>query len=637
MKENYGFNNQILRVDLSKATAERDTIGEKILRKYLGGSALGTYYLLKEIAPGTKPLSADNKIFFTTSPLTGVRFSGNARHSVTTISPLTGGLASSEAGGWWGPALKLAGLDAIAVEGVSEKPVYLYIDDDSATLEDAADLWGKTTGEVQDTLKERYGTTSRVLQIGPAGENCVRYACITNELRHFNGRGGTGAVMGHKKLRAIVIKNTRKSLPVFDPDGLKELAKYLNTDIKNHPALGPHNTLGTTRFLLPTNAGGMLPTKNFQDGSYADAEKISGEEIDRQFGDGTHTCFACTVSCKRKMKNIDQSAIDTSQYGGPEYETMGVFGPMLGINKPGDIVELNALCNSLGLDTVSTGVTISWLMEVCEKEPDILPFKYRIQWKDGENVKKLVQQISTREGAVGQFLAEGTKRASEMINGASGTYAMQVKGQEFPAHEPRGKWNVGLGMAVNAAGADHLVVAHDVVIDHAGDPGPQFSGADLSDLEPLGLLDPLPSESLSPKKIRNFVYLQQLWMLFDILDFCKFTAVPETRSYTLKHIIELMEKTTGWKTSLFDLLKCSERAIQMGRLFNYRMGFTHTDDTLPDRMFSPIGSGNLSGHSIDRVEFGKALELYYQMMGWDAKGNPTYAKFVELGIEEFFE
>lgn len=636
MSENFGYNNKMLRVDLDTGSLQTEEIGEKILRKYIGGTSLGLYYLLKEISEKIDPLSRDNKLFFTTSPLTGAGFSGNARNSVTTVSPLTGGVASSEAGGWWGPALKLAGLDAIAVEGVSSEPQYLYIEDNTYKLLDAGDIWGQSTYEVQRILKERHGKIARVLQIGPAGENLVRFSCIMNEVRHFHGRGGTGAVMGYKKLRAIVVKNSRKKLPVADAAHMKVLTDYANKDMRSHPALGPHHDLGTTRFLLPTNAGGMLPTRNFQDGEFEDAEKVSGEEIDRMYGGGSHTCYMCNVSCKRKLKSVDGGAVDFSLVGGPEYESMTVLGPLLGINDPAKIVELNALCNSFGLDTISTGVTIAWLIEALEREPGLEIFEglEPIGWNNPDRVLELVKMIVARDG-FGAILAEGSRMAAEKAGGDTLGYAMQVKGQEFPAHEPRGKWNVGLGMAVNAAGADHLVVAHDVVLDHEGDPGPVFGGADLSDVEPIGLLDALESQSLSPEKIRNFVYLQQLWTLHDVLSVCKFLFVPETRTYTLKHIVELLESATGWKTSLFDLMKCSERTINMARLFNFRMGFTRKDDRLPERMFEPIGNGPLQGKAIDRDEFDRALDLYYEMMGWDDSGLPGTGKLVELGIEEF--
>ncbi|MDC7228478.1 MAG: aldehyde ferredoxin oxidoreductase family protein [Spirochaetales bacterium] len=635
MADYKGYNNKLLRVNLSSSDIRTEEIGEDVLRKYIGGTSLGYYYMLKEICSKIDPLSDENRIYFTTSPITGVRFSGNGRHSVTTVSPLTGGGTSSEAGGWWGAALKLSGIDAIAVEGVSNKPVYLYVEDDKYELHDADDLWGRSTGDVQNILKQRHGKNARVLQTGPAGEKLIRFACITNELRHFNGRGGTGAVMGHKKLRAIVVKNNRKALPVADQNGVGDFAAYLNRNMKDHPALAPHRQLGTQRFLLPTNAGGMLPTYNFRDGSFDAAEQVSGEEINRLYGDGSHTCYACAVSCKRKMKSIEGAEVDTSIYGGPEYETMAMLGPVLGIENPKAIVELNAVCNAYGLDTIAVGAAIGWLIEAMEKEPDLPVFEgvEKIGWNEPDKVFAIIEKIMNYDG-IGALLAQGTRAAAVKAGGSTMDYAMQVKGQDFPAHEPRGKWTVGLGMAVNAAGADHLVAAHDVVIDHPGDAGPKFGGADLTDIEGIGLLEPLPAESLSAKKVRNFVYLQQLWMLYDVLDWCKFTGVPETRSYTLKHIVEIVEMATGWKTSIFDLMKCAERTINMGRIFNNRMGFTSSDDTLPERMFEPISAGPLKGHSIDKEQFEKAVELYYQMMGWNERGEPQFGKLVELGLEE---
>jgi len=634
MEQKYkGFWGRVLRVNLSDATVKIEEVDEKIFRQYMGGQALALYYLLKELSSGADPLGPENKIVFATSPLCGTRFPGQARHTVASVSPLTGGLADSQAGGWWGPELKFAGLDAIVVEGQSQAPVYLNILDDRIELLPAEDLWGRTTGDVQDLLKERHSSQARVLQIGPAGEQQVRFANITNELRHFNGRGGLGAVMGSKKLRAIVVKGSHRKIKVHDPEKISEINNWFIKGLKEHPALSLHQELGTPKGVVPLSVAGMLPSYNFQDGSFSGAESISGETMNKTIGAGAHTCYACPVRCKRSIEGSDGKFKVTNRYGGPEYETVGLFGSNLGVDNIIAVGECNELCNALGLDTISTAGTIAWAVECYEKglltQEDTGGMELR--WNDTAAYLNLISLIAEKRG-FGEVLSQGSRRASAAIGRGSEKYAMQVKGQEFASHEPRGKWGVGLGYAVSPTGADHLQAAHDPWFEKPGEYLSDASWVDLEDLSEVGCIDSVPSESLGPDKVRLFTYLQQIWGFHDVLDLCIFVAVPEFRAISLTQIGELLNAVTGWRTSLFDLMKAAERSLTMARVFNIRQGMTSDDDTLPDRMFEPMREGTLKGHSIDRDQFSRALKLYYGMMGWDNLGIPTEAKLHELNI-----
>ncbi len=634
MEQKYnGFCGRLLRVNLTTGKSQAEEIDPVLYRRLVGGSNLAFHYLIKETEPGIDPLGPDNKLIFMTSPLTGAPISGQGRHTTVAKSPLTGGIGEAQCGGWWGPELKYAGWDGIIVEGRSDKPVYLHIDDDKVDLLSAEHLWGKDTGEVDDELREVHGDSVRIVQIGPAGEKLVRYAMITADCRHFAGRCGLGAVMGSKLLRAIVVTGSNRKLNIADPEGLKQIATWFAKSTKVSPALTVHHELGTPKGVIPLNTMGMLPTYNFQDGSFAGAEAVCGETMNKELGVGTHTCSGCAVACKRSLEGERGGFKVGRKHGGPEYESLCALGPLLGVDDIYAIAQSNELCNKLGLDTISAGVTIAWAVECFERglltEDDTGGIE--LKWNDPATYHKLLAMIAARDG-FGDLLAEGSRRAARRIGRGTETYAMQVKGQEFPGHEPRGKWGVALGYAVSPTGADHLQAAHDPWFDKPGDYSQEFNFVDLEDLSPLGIIEPVPCEDLSPAKVRMFVYLQFVWALHDVLDWCIFVNVPEFRAMSLMQLVDVVKCVTGWRTSLFELLNAGERAVTMARAFNYREGLTAADDTLPDRMFEPMRDGALKGHSIDREQFNEAVGLYYEMMGWDASGKPTRGKLAELDV-----
>ena len=444
--------------------------------------------------------------------------------------------------------------------------------------------------------------------------------------------------MGSKNLRAIVVRGSHRRLKMADPTGLNKIATWFSHSIKGHPAIELHHELGTSKGIVPVSVSGILPTYNFQDGSFEYAEKIGGEAMKRDLNGETETCYACAVSCKRSQEGNDGKFTVTREYGGPEYETIGLLGSNLGVNSITAVAATNELCNALGLDTISSGVTLSWAVECYER--GLLTAadtgEIELKWNDPVTNYHLIEMIARRKG-FGDLLAEGSRRASRTIGRETELYAMQVKGQELPNHEPRGKWGVGLGYAVSPTGGDHLQAAHDPWFIKPGDYSTECNWVDLEDLAPVGLIDPVPAEDISGAKVRLFTYLQFIWGFHDVLDWCIFTAVPEFRAISLNQLVDLLNCVTGWRTSLFDLMKVGERGVTMGRSFNYIHGFTAKDDALPERFFEPMRAGTLKGYAIDRKNFQEALSLYYEMMGWDEQGRPTRGKLEELGVGWIWE
>lgn len=538
MEQEYcGFWDRILRINLSTGKVEIVRLDPKLYRVYMGGRNLALHFLLTEITPGTEPLSPENKLIFMTSVVTGSPISGQGRHTAAAISPLTNGLADSQCGGWWGAELKFATWDGLIIEGKSDQRVYLLIEDEQVQILPADDIWGKDTADAMDILRGIHGNKAKIMQCGTAGENLVKYANLTADCKNFHGRGGLGAVMGSKNLRAIVVKGSKRKLKVADSEGLNQLATWFAKSTKDHPAISLHHELGTSKGIVPVSIAGMLPTYNFQDGSFAGAEKIGGETMKRVLNGKTETCYACAVSCKRSIEGGDEEFQVNRRYGGPEYESIGLLGSNLGVDNISAVAACNQLCNALGLDTISAAVTISWAIECYERgllnEVDTGGIK--LEWNNPSTNVKLLEMIAERKG-IGDLLAEGSRGASRIIGRGTEKYSIQVKGQEFANHEPRGKWGVALGYAVSPTGADHLQAAHDPWFITPGDPTKEFNWVDLTDLSYTGFLDPVPAEDLSGSKVRLFTYLQYIWGLHDVLDWCIFTAVPEFRALNLNQL-----------------------------------------------------------------------------------------------------
>lgn len=629
------YNGRILRVDLSRGKWSVEEPGEGFYRQYLGGRALGLYYLLKELDPETQPFDEENIIIFAPSVVTGAPLPGLGRHSVLSKSPLTGGFAESEAGGFWGVELKKAGFDAVIVRGRASEPVYLWIKDGQVEIKSAKHLWGLDTGNVQQRIRMENGDDKiRVALIGKAGENLVRYAAVVNDLKHVNGRAGLGAVMGSKNLKGVAVRGTR-SLEVADREKLQDLARFFGESFKKNADNNQLNQYGTSQYFINASHAGALPTRNFREGTFEGAEKVCHTEMYKKLTVGHEGCFACPVRCKTVCKSDGPIKIDP-QYGGPEFESMTAFSALCGNDNLETMVKANELSNRYGIDSIATGASIAFAMECFEKGLITTEDTGGIELKFGnhEAILVLIEQIVNREG-FGNLLAEGTKRMSEKIGRGSEKFAMHVKGQEFAMHEPRVKFGVGLAYAVSPTGGDHLQHEHDGAFDpalvgytHESDKPSVF----MEMVAPLGILRPVETLSIGVDKVRMFTYLQMYWSFFNSIEFCIFTFAP-VRTFLVEQIPEIVKAVTGWNMSLWELMKVGERGITMARLFNLKHGLSAKDDYLPERSYEPLEKGALEGTRIPREEFASAIPMYYEMMGWDGEtGVPTRGKLAELNI-----
>jgi len=621
----YGYWGKMLRVDLTRNEISVEEHDEVFYRTYIGGACLGAYYLLRELNPGVDALSPENIIVFAPSVVTGTPVSGFSRHAVIAKSPLTGTINDSQAGGFWGPELKFAGFDAVVVKGKAEKPVYLWIHDGEAEIRDASHLWGKTTGEAQELIREDLGDKrTRAVLIGQGGENLVRYANILNDLKHANGRGGLGAVMGSKNLKAIAVRGHNR-INIKDQETVRRLGKQFADTFMDNPANRAINLLGTAEGLKVANDDGQLPTRNFQTGYFEEAEAISGETLGSTFVVDTEACWACSVKCKRVVSIDEPYSVDPA-YGGPEYETLASLGANCGISDLAAICKGNELCGKYGLDSISTAVSISFAMECYEK--GILTQEdtggIDLRFGNADAMLKMIEAIAMRQG-LGDILAEGSMRAAERIGKGSSRFAMHTKGREFPMHEPRAKGMLGIAYAGSPIGADHVVVEHDIDFNFTA---PQLY---IDQAKSLGLLERLSTESVDSRKVRMFYYLQHHFSFMDTLCVCAFCFAP-VRTFTMADLVDIVSAVTGWETSLWEIMKLGERRMNMFRAFNVREGLLAADDWLPDRMFEPIRSGPRKGHKVSAEDFGRALQLYYEMMNWDEDGIPRGAKLIELDL-----
>jgi aldehyde:ferredoxin oxidoreductase len=613
---------KILHVDLSTRTTRVEEIPEPILRRHLGGGGLAAYLLLRDLPAGVDPLGPDNILVFTTSIINGLSLSGTNRYTAAAKSPLTGGYGESEAGGWWAPELRAAGYDGMAVRGRAESPVYLWIKDGQVEFRDASAYWGKLSGEVQEGLEQELGDKRiRVLQTGISGERGVRFAAIVNQLKHFHGRCGLGAVMGAKNLKAIVVRGSKVNAPVD-----KVAAKSTLTFFKDHydRARDRFHQTGTAGGLLNLEASGILPTRNFRDGSFEHAKQISGQKMAETILVNRGTCYACMVACKREVE-VKELGV-TPRFGGPEYESLAATGSLCGVGDLNALAKINQLLAQYVLDSISTGVAIAFAME-CYEHGIITKADtggIELGWGSAAAVEQMVHLIGRREG-IGELLGEGVKRAAERLGRGAERFAMHVKGQELPMHDPRGKKSLALAYALSPTGADHMEAPHDPLYEGFHPDGHPLGG--------LGLIEPVKMLDFGPRKVRAYYYTQQVWSFYNSVGMCDFVGTP-LNALAIERFVDYVNAVTGWNMSLYELMKVGERSNTLARLFNCREGFTPADDVLPQRMHEGIGNGALKGERVDPDQFLVARRLYYQMAGWDGDtGRPTAARLAELEVD----
>jgi aldehyde:ferredoxin oxidoreductase len=586
----HGINGNILRVDLTAGTFKIERIEEEHYRLHMGGRGMIAPTLLKEVPAEIDPFDPQNRLVFALGVLTGHPFVGSGRNSVGAMSPLSGGYGESEAGGFWGVELKKAGFEAIVIEGRSPHPVYLWIRDGEVEIRKADNLWGLDTADTEREIRRELGDQRiKIALIGPSGEKMVRFACIMNDITHVAGRTGMGAVMGSKRLKAIAVRGSQ--LPATaDPEKLRELNRWMMLNFKE---ISRHWRFGTGSEMIKSEEMGNIPIRNFQGGRFPGMEKITAQVLREKYVEKMDNCHGCPIRCKKMVRLEGRYTIDPV-YGGPEYETLTAFGSNCGIDDLEALIKAHEICNRHGIDTISAGVAISFAMECVERgvlgrdDTDGLDLRFG----NAEAMVSMVEHIALRRG-FGDLLANGARRAAQAIGKGSEAWAIQVKGQDLPMHEPRCKQAMGLHYATNPAGADHNTTIHDTQA----------------------------IEGQTGIKLYEKGFAAQLT---NTLGLCKF--VP----WTEEQVRQAVAHVTGWPVTAGELMKVVERGVTLSRIFNLREGFTEKDDALPKRFYETPSEGPLKG--LDPVKFAEARKSYYRIMGWDETGVPTRARLEELGI-----
>jgi aldehyde:ferredoxin oxidoreductase len=587
--------NQILRVDLNRGKVSVEKIEKENLTKFFGGRGLGVKILIDEANPMVEPFSSENKLIFAVGPLTGTPVPTGCRYGVITKSPLTGTITSANAGGYFGTYLRRSGFLAIVIEGCSTQPVYLSILDRVGELRSAHEFWGANTHETTDwIISELDIKKSSVACIGPAGENLVRFASIINDKHRAAGRGGVGAVMGFKRLKAIAVDGNDKII-LRDEKRFNEIVKKIKIQIKNKTVTKINlPEYGTAKILDSANNYKLLGTRNFQQNHFEHAKKINAEQLKKRLLIKRNTCSGCPIGCKRVTK------VDGRIGEGPEFETLWSFGAQCGVKNLKAIAKANYLCNELGLDTISTGNTIGCAMELSEKGF----IDEKLSFGDAKLIQKLTKQIAYRDG-LGDQLAEGSYRFADSIGHSE--LSMSVKSLELPAYDPRGAQAQGLGYATSTRGACHVrafVVKSDMVA------GPQNT-------------DP---ETIN-QKVKNVIKTQNKMAIIDSLGMCMFSSyVCDISDYR-----GLLDAAVGveYKTD-DDLLRAGECIWNLERVFNNKAGFTKADDTLPDRFKTEAVKDDLDYEHVWPER--ELIEEYYKERGWTDDGDPKKGKLKELGL-----
>lgn len=599
----FGFTGKLLRVNLTDKTIKRESLNPEDARKYLGARGLGTKYFMNEVDPKVEPFSPDNKLIFMTGPLTGTLATSAGRYEVVAKAPLTGTIGASNSGGHFGPELKYAGYDGIIFEGKSEKPVYLYINDDEVELRDAGHLWGKTVFETTDMLLGEAGEDARVACIGPGGEKLVLFATVMNDKNRAAGRSGLGAVMGSKNLKAVAVKGS-KSVEVAKPKEFLDICKKGRKMLKDHPVTGAGlAAYGTEVLVNILNQSGALPTRNWRDGGiFEHADETAGETLTEKYLVRNKGCFGCNMGCGR-VTRIPEGKFKS--FGeGPEYEAGWSYGADCGVRNLEAICKANFICNELGIDPITMGSTIACAMELYDK--GILTREELgrdLPFGDDEGIVEFTRMTGLREG-FGDTMAMGSYRMAELYGHPE--LSMSVKKQEMPAYDGRGVQGMGLEYATSNRGGCHV-------------------RGYLTSPEVLGIptkLDPLVTTDKAPW-LKTF---QDLTAVVDSAGICLFT----TFGIGLPEIAEMIRTALGWKCSDAEILQIGERIWNLEKLFNLEAGFTKEDDTLPERLLKePLPSGPAKG-KVNELDV--MLKEYYEVRGWGEDSIPTEEKLKELAI-----
>lgn len=612
-----GYAGKILRVDLSDGRLHVEKPDDATLQEYIGGEGLGIKYLYDEVPAGVDALGPENRLIFMTGPVTGSLAPTSGRHCVTTKSPLTGCQTTSHAGGYWGTQLKLAGFDGIIVQGQSASPVYLFIDDGTPVLNDAGDLWGRDVFQTDLLVKEQvHDKKISVAAIGPAGENLVKFASIQNDRQRSAARGGTGAVMGSKKLKAIAVRGTQ-SFFAADPaayiSSMDELLQSTYDNVISGSLLPKHGVTGIVDMI---NQHGVLPARNHQSGTFDRAHELSGQKMSDTMLTRTRGCYCCNIHCTRII-NIPYGPYHDTRGKGPDYDATVAFGSQCGNDNLEAVARANLWCDQYGLDSVSTGESIAWAMELFERgiidRQDTRGIDLR--FGNHEAMVAMVPKIATRM-EFGAILADGLREAVKKIGKGSEQYAMSVKNLDLPGFEARGSKGMALEYAVDNRGGDNLRPFGTLT---------ECLGFRSKELDMPEQFDPLSETD----KVKWLVPAQNYSVAVNSLVCCMFTIIAysvEPGQYA-RHLSAI----TGFSYDKDRLLLAGERIWNLQRAFNVREGFTRKDDQLPARLTSvPAPSGPAKGNV---VHLDQMLDAYYEARGWDRNGIPAGDKLRSLGLE----
>ncbi len=608
----FGWFGQVLRVDLTNAKTTVENVDPQVAKDFIGGRGWAIKYLYDEVDPSVDPLAAENKLIFATGPLTATLAPTGNRYMVVTKSPLSGALSCSNSGGRFPTELKRTGFDLIIFEGRAPQPVYLWINDDQVEIRPAGHLWGRTVPETEEALLSETDPKARVASIGPAGERLVKIAAIMNDKHRAAARSGVGAVMGGKNLKAVVVRGTREPA-LADPEGMQALCRALQTQVGGDAKKGSALREYGTAYVPPvTNELGILPTRNFQSGVFEGVDGINGHVLKEKYLVRAKPCYRCPIACGRETQVDDPPYAGEGE--GPEYETIASLGSACGIDNLAAVAKANYLCNELGLDTISTGVTIACAIELYER--GILPVSdvgRPLRFGDGDAVIALVQQTAYREG-FGDLLAEGSYRLATRYGHPE--FSITAKKLEFPGYDPRGAKGMGLLYATSNIGASHMA-------------------GDIAYSEVFGVpqrLDPLTTED-KPRLVMRF---EDAFAIIDAAGLCVFLSVrylfdPDVNLWPTR-LTQLMNYATGAGYTPETLLEAGERVFNLERLFLLKAGLTGDDDTLPRRMLEePMPEGPAQGHV---AELDRMLPEFYRLRGWDEKGIPTRERLAALGLTD---
>ena len=604
----FGYAGKILYIDLTHKKTKTSPIKNDFCKRYIGGNGFAIRLLYDNTKSNIDPLSPENALVFAVGPFAGTIVPTSGKYIVQAKSPLTNFMGESVSSGVWGQAFKRAGYDAMVIRGRAKKSTYLFVDDDIIRFKDAKNLLGKDSLETIDLIVEEIGDDNVCpATIGPAGENLVRIANITNDRYRQAGRTGMGAVMGSKNLKAVAVRGTKK-VEVSNLEKLMEVCLGLYKECQEAGTKG-YRTYGTPQSILIHNHLAALPTRNWQQSTFELAENISGEHIREHYLLNTIACAGCPIACDHL------TAIEDGPYKGTtssvEFETIYALGSNCGIGDFPAIAKASDLCDRLGIDTISAGVTIGWAMECFEK--GILTKKdtdgIKLTFGNHEAVIEVVKKMAYREG-IGELLADGVKRASQKVGKGSEHFAMHNKGLEFPGYDLRGLKASALGFNTSTRGGCHL-------------------RSSMYDFDAKGKVDRFKADKTLGKIVMD---REDLWAIMDSLILCKFIRGVLN---TVDRLAELYTLVTGIKMTGTQLQKTGERVYNMEKAYNVREGWTKKDDYPPPRiMEDPIPDGVAKGSLVPKKEFDLMLDAYFKARKWNSKGIPTKQKLAELGLNK---